>query len=74
MQEPSIRRVAFASFIGTAIEWYDFFLYGTASALVFRKLFFGVQPINGDAGVFRVIRCRLCRPTRRRNYLRPLRR
>jgi hypothetical protein len=25
----SIRRVAFASFIGTAIEWYDFFLYGT---------------------------------------------
>ena len=36
----SIRQVAFASFIGTAIEWYDFFLYGTTAALVFPKLFF----------------------------------
>src|SRR5436305_13116027 len=35
-----IARVVLASFIGTAIEWYDFFLYGTASALVFNKLFF----------------------------------
>src|SRR5882672_752453 len=38
--EASIRKVAIASFIGTTIEWYDFFLYGTASALVFGKLFF----------------------------------
>jgi len=36
----STRRVVIASFIGTTIEWYDFFLYGTASALVFNKLFF----------------------------------
>jgi len=36
----SIRRVVAASFIGTTIEWYDFFLYGTAAALVFNKLFF----------------------------------
>jgi len=36
----SIRRVAFASFIGTAIEWYDFYLYGTTAALVFPALFF----------------------------------
>jgi MFS transporter, MHS family, shikimate and dehydroshikimate transport protein len=36
----SIRKVALASFVGTTIEWYDFFLYGTASALVFGKLFF----------------------------------
>jgi metabolite-proton symporter len=38
--DTSIRKVAIASFIGTTIEWYDFFLYGTASALVFGKLFF----------------------------------
>ena len=30
-QTSSIRQVAAASFIGTAIEWYDFFLYGTAA-------------------------------------------
>ncbi|MEY4940662.1 MAG: hypothetical protein RIQ93_2397, partial [Verrucomicrobiota bacterium] len=36
----STRRVVLASFMGTAIEWYDFFLYGTAAALVFNKLFF----------------------------------
>ena len=33
-------KVAFASLIGTSIEWYDFFLYGTAAALVFNRLFF----------------------------------
>ena len=36
----SIKKVAGASFIGTTIEWYDFFLYGTAAALVFGELFF----------------------------------
>ena len=36
-QISSIRQVALASFIGTAIEWYDFFLYGTAAALVFPR-------------------------------------
>lgn len=41
MSQPTdIRRVVIASFIGTTIEWYDFFLYGTAAALVFNKLFF----------------------------------
>ncbi len=35
-----VRRVVLASFVGTMIEWYDFFLYGTAAALVFNKLFF----------------------------------
>jgi MFS transporter, MHS family, shikimate and dehydroshikimate transport protein len=44
----SIITVAAASFMGTAIEWYDFFLYGTASALVFNKLFFpDVDPLVG---------------------------
>ena len=37
---PSRNRIAVASFIGTAIEFYDFYIYGTAAALVFGKLFF----------------------------------
>ena len=36
----SPRRVALASMVGTSIEWYDFFIFGTASALVFGRLFF----------------------------------
>lgn len=36
----SLKRIVAASLIGTTIEWYDFFLYGSAAALVFNKLFF----------------------------------
>src|SRR2546423_11101947 len=36
----STRKVITASLVGTSLEWYDFFLYGTAAALVFNKLFF----------------------------------
>src|ERR687886_2904111 len=39
-QSPPIGQVLGASFIGTTIEWYDFFLYGTAATLVFGQLFF----------------------------------
>ncbi|HKN54621.1 MAG TPA: MFS transporter, partial [Amycolatopsis sp.] len=39
-QRVQVRRAAFASAIGTTIEWYDFFLYNTAAALVFPHLFF----------------------------------
>jgi metabolite-proton symporter len=41
-------RVVAASMVGTIIEWYDFFLYGTAAALVFNKLFFpSSNPLMG---------------------------
>ena len=39
-QTSDVRQVLGASFIGTAIEWYDFFIYGTAATLVFGQLFF----------------------------------
>jgi metabolite-proton symporter len=49
----SIRTVAFASLIGTTIEWYDFFLYGTAAALVFNRLFFPTfDPLSGTLASF----------------------
>src|SRR6266699_2958609 len=45
--------VAAASLIGTSIEWYDFFLYGTAAALVFNKLFFPTfAPLAGTIAAF----------------------
>jgi metabolite-proton symporter len=39
-EKTPLRRVVMASLIGTTIEWYDFFLYGSAAALIFNKLFF----------------------------------
>jgi len=47
---PSPRRVAVASAVGATIEWYDFFLYGTAAGLVFDKLFF--NGLDGPAAQF----------------------
>ncbi|HZZ31826.1 MAG TPA: MFS transporter [Phenylobacterium sp.] len=48
-----LRKVIAASMIGTTIEWYDFFLYGTASALVFGKLFFPqADPLTGTMLAF----------------------
>src|SRR5262245_24465395 len=48
-----IGRVVLASFIGTSIEWYDFFLYGTAAALVFNQLFFPtLDPLAGTMAAF----------------------
>ncbi|WGW10621.1 MFS transporter [Saxibacter everestensis] len=42
----SQRRIAFATIIGTTIEWYDFFIYATSAGLVFAQLFF--QPAGKD--------------------------
>ena len=42
-----------ASMMGTTIEWYDFFLYGTAAALIFNKIFFpAFDPIVGTMAAF----------------------
>ena len=43
-KESSMRKVALTSLAGTIIEWYDFFLYGAAAALVFPTAFFGEIP------------------------------
>ena len=49
----SVTRVVVASFVGTTIEWYDFFLYGTAAALVFNRLFFPtLDPFAGTIAAF----------------------
>jgi metabolite-proton symporter len=49
----SVARVVLASVIGTTIEWYDFFLYGTAAALVFNQLFFPtLDPLAGTMASF----------------------
>jgi len=48
-----LRRVVGASLIGTTIEWYDFFLYGSAAALVFNRLFFPeFDPLTGTLLAF----------------------
>ncbi|MER8087579.1 MFS transporter [Streptomyces sp. NPDC058316] len=48
-----IRRLLIAAFTGTALEWYDYFLYGTAAALVFNRLFFPeLDPAVGTIASF----------------------
>jgi metabolite-proton symporter len=52
-QQTPLTRVIAASLIGTTIEWYDFFLYGSAAALVFNKLFFpSFDPLVGTLLAF----------------------
>ena len=48
-----LRKAVIASSIGTAIEWYDFFLYGTAAGLIFGKLYFpNEDPLTGTLAAF----------------------
>ena len=52
-KQTNIVRVVFASLIGTAVEWYDFFLYGSAAALVFGSQFFPKSdPVTGTLLAF----------------------
>src|SRR5688500_16264175 len=51
--QTGMARVAAASFVGTAVEYYDFFLFGTAAALIFGGLFFpGADPLSGTLLAF----------------------
>jgi hypothetical protein len=45
--EPAHRRVIFASSLGTVFEWYDFYLYGSLSAIISRQFFSGVNETTG---------------------------
>ena len=48
-----LRKAVIASTIGTTIEWYDFFIYGTAAGLIFGKLYFpNEDPLTATLAVF----------------------
>lgn len=52
-KKSEIRKVTVASFIGALLEWYDFFIFGTAAAVVFAPLFFpGTDPTTGTIAAF----------------------
>jgi len=53
--QTQLRRAVIASTVGTAIEWYDFFLYSVVTGLVFAKLFFpNSDPLVGTLEAFGV--------------------
>ena len=46
------RKVAYATIIGTTVEWYDFFIYAAAAGLVFKDLFFlflSISPLKNSS-------------------------
>lgn len=52
-QQPSRRGIFAASIVGTSIEWYDYYIFGTAAALVFGGLFYPeVSPVAGTLAAF----------------------
>ncbi len=53
LRPTSMKRIAAASFTGTALEWYDYYLFGTAAALVFNTAFFtDLDPLTGTLASF----------------------
>lgn len=54
VRSPNILKVALTAAAGASIEWYDFFIYGTAAALVFPKLFFpaDIPPFAAQIAAF----------------------
>ncbi len=63
LRRGQVRRAMIAGTVGTSIEWYDFFLYGTAAALVFPEaLLPGRERLRGRAGLVRDLCRRLRRP------------
>jgi MFS family permease len=50
-----LRRVVAASMAGTVVEWYEFFLYGTAATLVFSKVFFAKGTSDLDAIIYALL-------------------
>ncbi|TCM69753.1 metabolite-proton symporter [Acinetobacter calcoaceticus] len=52
-KKSSHRLAGISSMVGTTIEWYDFFIYGAAAALIFNKLFFpNLDPMTGVLAAF----------------------
>lgn len=52
-KKPAHRLAGISSMVGTTIEWYDFFIYGAAAALIFNKLFFpNLDPLMGVMAAF----------------------
>ena len=51
--DEKMKKIVWASVLGTVVEWYDFLIYGTAAALVFNKLFFPtMDPVAGTLAAF----------------------
>ena len=69
----TVRKVALAAMAGSAIEWYDFFIYLTAAALVFGPLFFpGASEVAAVLASFSTAAVGFRRPSGRRHTVRPL--
>ncbi len=73
--DKSQRKVLMASAVGSALEWYDFFIYGTAAALVFGDLFFPkLDPTVGTLAAFATFGVGFFARPIRRHGVRPSRR